>query len=611
MRMFFHRRHRTWLVLLVVLYGGLSVQAQHPARDTLKVYKKLKKMAYRNKYSAMAYDAIFVDPEPKEYPRDPSSNEEKNVNPYLKYKGRIIRNIRIMVYDPFGYSVNDTVPRRVNRTQRAANQLHIRTRRFVVQNKLLFHQNKPLSALELSESERLLREAVFVNDARIVVRPVNAGDSVDVYVFVHDKWPVTVPMAASDIYASARFRNDNLWGLGQQFQQSAGYARNGGFDFSGYYTVANLDNTYISSSLSYNTSQNGTAVNLVFDRPFYSPLAKWAGGVQVTKNWGFYDFTDVHTEKLVRSHLDNMYYDAWAGKNFKLSRDSSLFTQSTNLFSGIRYYRADYQRRPPVEVNNSIRNYHALLGNFGFSIQQFYKDKYIYRFGANEDVPEGFIVQLIYGALKREQEKLRYYLGAELSRAKHFNFGYLSSTFAYGVFFNQRVNNDLTVNYRLNYFSNLKRMGRWYIRQFFNYNLVHGENKFGGETLTLSGSELYGFNPGSLLYGTTKMVFNSETVMYMPYNLVGFRLAPVVMAGMGMVGDPQNRLFASRLYQGYSLGIMIRNENLLSSTFQFSFGLYPFLPDGASYVWKYNPVTSFTLRVRGFYVPRPEFVPYY
>lgn len=604
-----HKRcRRTLSYLILLLFFTQSVYAQQ--KDSLRIYKKLRKMAYRNKYSALAYDAIFVDPEPKEYPRDPTSTEEKNVNPYLKYSGRIIREVHVIVYDPFGHSVTDTVPRRVNRVQRAGNNLHIRTRKFIIHNKLLFKRHTPVKALELSESERLLREAVYVNDAKILIRPVNKGDSVDVYVLVHDKWPVTIPLDVSDIYATARFRNNNLFGLGQQFQQSAGFTRPDRFDFSGYYNIANLDNTYISSALSYNTSRDGTSVNLVFDRPFYSPLAKWAGGIQVSKNWNFYDYADPQSESRVRVPLDNMYYDGWVGKNFKITHDSSLFTQSANLATGIRYYRADYQRRPPFSIEPNIRNYQAFVGNVGFSIQQFYKDKYIYRFGANEDVPEGFMVQLIYGGLKRELTKIRYYLGAEIGRAKHFNFGYLSTTFAYGVFFNRQVNNDLTINYRINYFSDLKRLGRWYFRQFFNYNLVHGENKLAGETLTLSNSELYGFNPGSILYGNTKMVFNSETVAYMPYNIIGFRLAPVLMAGMGVVGDRYQPLYQSRLYQGYSLGVMIRNENLLSSTFQFSYGIYPFFPDGRNNVWIYNPVTSFTLKVRGFYAPRPEFVAY-
>ena len=72
----------------------------------------------------------------------------------------------------------------------------------------------------------------------------------------------------------------------------------------------------------------------------------------------------------------------------------------------------------------------------------------------------------------------------------------------------------------------------------------------------------------------------------------------------------QNKIEKSPLYQAYSFGIMIRNEHLVSSTFQISIGAYPFLPDGTNNVLLFNPLTSFTLRVRSFSMGRPEFISY-
>lgn len=581
-------------------------------KDSLRLYKKLKKVAERNRYASMAYDAIFVNPSAKEYPKNPASRQEKNVNPYLKYSGRIIRNIHVLVYDPFGYSVTDTVRREINKIQKIGNNIHLKTRQFIVINKLLFGDNEPVEALKMSESERILRESAFANDAKIIITEASSRDSVDVTVIVHDKWPIVIPLIVTDISASAKFKNRNLFGLGQEFQQYAGYYRpTNSFDYSGYYNIANIDNTFISATAAYETTVDGTRASLTFDRPFYSPLASWAGGLTTSRGWMKYGYYDAVEEVSRKIPLENLYYDAWLGKNIKLSKDSSLFNQSTNLVVGARYFQNRYQSRPSLSVDPGLQDVWAAVGNVGFSVQQFYKDKYIYRFGANEDVPEGLIVQFIYGAMKREMTKMRYYLGTEFGRAKHFKLGYLSSTIGYGVFFNTQVPNDITVNYKFSYFSDLLRSGRWFFRQFFNYSLVHGENKFGNETVTVNSDELYGFSPGNTLYGKTKMVLNSETVAYMPYNVVGFRMAPVFLAGLAMLGDPQNPLLKSRLYQGYSLGLMFRNENLLTSTFQFSFGFYPFFPEGKNNVLKYNPIGSFTLKVRGFYAPRPDFVAYY
>jgi hypothetical protein len=66
----------------------------------------------------------------------------------------------------------------------------------------------------------------------------------------------------------------------------------------------------------------------------------------------------------------------------------------------------------------------------------------------------------------------------------------------------------------------------------------------------------------------------------------------------------------SPLFQAYSIGLLIRNEHLVSSTFQISVGMYPFLPGLDKNTFAFNPITSFTLRVRGFAMGRPEFIGY-
>jgi hypothetical protein len=583
-------------------------------KDSLRIYKKIKKIASKNRLVKKIYEAVFIDPEPKQYCENTAVCEEVNVNPYMQHEGKIIRNIRIVVYDPFGYSVTDTVRKRINYFQRAGNLSHITTRKWVINNRLLFQQNDSLDALRLSETERLLRGAVFVNDAKVTVEPLlTTTDTVDIRVVVHDKWAITVPLMITDVTSNIRLQNKNLFGLGQQFEQYVGFKRPDVFDYSGYYSIDNLDNTYISSRLAYQASITNTAVGLSFDRGFYSPLVPWAGGTSANHNWNYFHYIDKEDSSAKKMDITSFGYDVWLGRAFKFSKAKTFFNQSTNIILGSRFYHNGYLKRPSFEIdtNRSIYNTSAYIGNVGFAIQQYYKDRFIHRFGANEDVPEGLIIQYIYGGIKKQYDsKIRYYSGMELARAKHFErIGYLSATFSYGVFFNTEVPNDITANFNIYYFSDLKRNGKWFFRQFVYYNFVYGANKLFGETITLSGNELYGFSPGSLS-GNTKMVLNSETVAYAPYNVLGFRFAPIVMIGLGMVGSPQQHIVESNLYQGYSIGVMMRNENLVSSTFQISVGYYPFLPDGKTNVFMYNPVTSFTLRVRAFAVSRPEFVGY-
>lgn len=606
------------LTIVFTMVGSYSYAQKKDAstkNDSLDIYKKIKKKAYKYKITAWAFDVIFVDPDPIEYPAVPTIKlKKKEINPYLKYQGRIIKDIIITVYDPFGHNVNDTIVKNINRSQRFGNRIHSKTRHFVIINRLLFKNNDTINPLSLSETERILRTTVFINDARIYISKSGHKDSVNVHVIVHDKWPITIPILITDIFADAKFRNQNLFGVGQQFEQYGRITRPDEYKFNGYYGIANIDNTFISSRLAYSTDKEATTVGISFDRPFFSPLTPWAGGISTSHSWKTYRYIDTISGENKKIPLNNLDYDIWAGKSFKLvnlNKDKSYFNQSTNIIMGGRHYAGNYLNRPSASIDStkSHFNTNAVLGNIGLSIQQYYKDKFIYRFGANEDVPEGLIIQFTYGGIKYEFQKIRYYLGGEIARAKHFKFGYLSATFSYGIFFNQKVANDFTTNYKVYYFSNLFKKGRWLFREFVNINVVHGENKLIGETINFSGDELYGFE-NRTLSGNSKIALSSETVAYLPYQVIGFRFAPVVSIGLGMIGNSEKKLLTSNLYQAYTIGVMIRNENLLSSTFQFAVGAYPFFPDEGKFTLKYNPIGSFTLRVRIFSISKPEFVSY-
>lgn len=599
---------RIFLLIFFVFIVAVSFSQEH---NSDSIYKKIKNVADKSKFATLIYNAVFVEPKPEEYPSKPVSKEEKIVNPYLKYENRIIRKIVVKVYDPFGHSIKDTIEPKNNFFQRAGNSLHVSSRQWIIINKLLFKENEPLIPLSLSESERLLRQTIYVNDARIFISDVENSDNVDVYVIVQDKWTVNMPVVISDITSYLRFRNENLFGTGNQFEQYVGLTRPDMMDYSGYYNLSNIDNTYISSRIYYETNKDVTSVGLAFDRPFFSPLTKWAGGASYKKTWRYYAYTDSVNGVIKQLRLDNSVYDIWVGRSIKINSKKRFFNQSTNVIYGVRYYTNKFDKRPSftIDAQKTNSNASAFIGNVGFAVQQFYKDKFIYRFGANEDVPHGLIVQFLYGVTENEFSASKYYLGAEIARAKHFKFGYLSATVSCGMFFSKSIQNDITSSFKVNYFSDLFRMGKWYLREFANVNFVSGINKATSGKIVFSSDELYGFNSGSL-DGNSKMVLNLETVAYAPYNLIGFRLAPTALIGMGMIGDKQNKLMKSNLYQAYALGLMVRNENLLSSTFQVTYGLYPFLPSGENYVFKYNPVTSFTLRVKLFVVTRPEFISY-
>jgi hypothetical protein len=106
------------------------------------------------------------------------------------------------------------------------------------------------------------------------------------------------------------------------------------------------------------------------------------------------------------------------------------------------------------------------------------------------------------------------------------------------------------------------------------------------------------------------MILNLETVTYAPYNIIGFRFAPLLLVGCGMLETDKIKLLKSPIYQAYSVGLLIRNENFINASFEVTYGIYPNLPDDNTRFYKFNSVTNFTLKVKSFAISKPGIVAY-
>src|SRR4051812_6840697 len=68
------------------------------------------------------------------------ANVQRNDKPFLQYENRVIRNVVIQSLE-FGTLTKDTVRRLDKRLARFANNIHYKTRAWVVRNNLFFHDN--------------------------------------------------------------------------------------------------------------------------------------------------------------------------------------------------------------------------------------------------------------------------------------------------------------------------------------------------------------------------------------------------------------------------------------------------------------------------------------
>jgi len=599
----------TCLILACLFPFETIGQGQTPT-DSLGFYQRLGIRSKRSKFTSWLFENMVVL-------RKPPIGKSKSLiskkrNQFEGFKGKVIRQIEIRVLDPFGKSVNDTNRSPGNRLERYGNKVHMVSKDFLVRNQLLFKKYDMLDPLRLSETERVLRQLPYISDARIYVKSSNPtdnnqADSVDVAVWVQDQWTI-LPESGFDLTNPNLLLNDrNFGGFGLGFRQEVGYRFSTQRIFlQGKYELFNFRKTFLNGHFDYLISDQKRQMGINIERPFFSPLTRWAGGFQINRTFSrFFPYLD--SAKIARSFpIETNLIDGWLGRSWQLRKGGSVEKQSTSIIAGLRISALKFTRRPDISSDTFYQNANQVLNlaSIGLSRREFYKEKFLYRFGANEDVPTGYAIQIVGGHLNREFEQIQYYTGLSASGGILFEkSGYYAVQLAYGHLFNKSKLYAGLVRANVNYFSNLVLVGRWSFRQFASINSVFGINRAPYNFINLNGSQLYGFQNSSLI-GKCKGILNMETVVYMPYELFGFKLAPVLFLGFGKIGDDIQGFLNSKIYTAISLGLLVRNENLVFNTFEVSIGFYPY--DGGSEWYRLLPVSNYRLRVRDFALPKPE-----
>jgi hypothetical protein len=322
--------------------------------------------------------------------------------------------------------------------------------------------------------------------------------------------------------------------------------------------------------------------------------------------------TDTLGDVVRLDHIEPQDLDTWLGHSFPLARTWSDPARSSAIIMGLRYTGIRYADRPAYDSSgvSAYPTSDRLLLGVGLSVRQYYRERYLYRFGAVEDVPEGMLVKFTGGFRDREAEQRLGYTGIELSRGRHYrHFGYAALFIGYGTFWEKGEMTDPTLSMSFRYFSDLFRVQRWFIRQFVTLSAATIDRKSVTERLDINGEQLYGFSSPSLT-GTHRELLKFETVAYAPYHLLGFRFAPILLAGFGTLGDAADPVLSGRIHTSLGLGILIRNENLLVKTFQVSFSFYPYVPEEDGAVFDVGRYSNFTSRISDFTFTQPNVVGY-
>jgi len=109
--------------------------------------------------------------------------------------------------------------------------------------------------------------------------------------------------------------------------------------------------------------------------------------------------------------------------------------------------------------------------------------------------------------------------------------------------------------------------------------------------------------------GEEKKVLKLESVMFTPYQPLGFRVALFAFADLGTIKGSFFPESNNQIYSGIGLGLRLRNERLVFNTLQLKFTWYPSVPDEASY---HSFVVSGEprLQMQNFFMEKPQVIGY-
>lgn len=578
-------------------------------REIKRKYEEFNDKPDNGKLSRFLNRVLIKDPNRKSISREIESR------PTFKHaQGKIIRSIEIVTLDPFGYSVNDTTEMPDKWIERAGNTAHVRSSRLAVRNYLLFRKNKALDSTTILESERILRSQQFIRRVQIEAHSVGvASDSVDVKIRVLDSWStILVPNLSSSGY-KIRLRERNFMGLGHTFHNKIQHRTDDGkMAYSANYKIPNIYNTYISSNLRFTTDLDDNQFKRVgFNREFYSNIAKWAGGVEVSELYYRDSLPNAQQDYEMQpvKYFEQKY---WGGYSVPIVNNPESAYANYRMVSSVAYETKNFSEVPTQEYDSIgyYSNDRHLLFKIALSSNSYVQDKYIFRYDEIEDIPVGVLYSITTG-IRKKRDRNQPYLGGRYSFGNYHRIGYVGGDLQVGGFYDRGKIYQAAVNLKFTYFTPIFDMGSWRLRQFVTQSLVYGINRdpIIIDNLGLLGeSGIKGFN--ETVYGNKRAVLTLQTQTYSPWAWQGFRFNPFFNTTLGLVSEKGKTLVKGPLHTRIGIGVLITNDYFVVDRFQLSFSYYPHIPANGSHILDINGIRNYHLRLPHFNSTRPEVVPY-
>jgi hypothetical protein len=524
----------------------------------------------------------------KFYAIQPANKNMRVTNSNLvAFDGMIIRKIEIKKVNVFAKNAMDTSYVPVNWLQKAGTTIHTGTRDKIIKRNLLLKPGDRLDVFMAAENERLIRDMPYIMDARFLARPISGEpDSVDLVLLTRDLWPVGLNIELSSANSgNAGLGYYNIFGYGHQFLTSTYWdgKHNPVFGYQLLYGIPNIKGSFVTTELEYIDRWNTNTGRLRIARDFKTVGFKYAGAAEIENSSLTRDII-LPDSSLADQHWKYTNYELWMGRIFQLKRSIPTGISSGLFFSGRIFVNHNYLG-PKTSENlfYAFQDKTQLLFSGGYSHQGFRKDNMIYTFDRIEDVPFGYLINFTSG-VEWGQYKIRPYLAGSISTGKYFRgTGYLYGLLEYGTFISENSLEQGTLQIQLRSFTRLHTWAGIQYRNFVTLTYLDGINRYKEEFTSLENrGGIHGLTSSPSLRGNEKLTLNLESVVFNRYRFLGFRFAYFGSVDLGFIKNENAGFLDFKPFSGISLGVRIRNDQLIFDTFELKFSFYPGLPGDAN-----------------------------
>ena len=547
---------------------------------------------------------------------------KKNEASFSKFKGKIIRTIIIQKLN-FEGTVNDTSRIVKNFFNDLGNKLHPNTSDRVIRNNLFFSEGDTLYPALLADNERFLRDISYLQDAKILIRnSFNSDDRVDVIIVCKDLFPVGGSAdLGSEKLLNFEVNDDNLAGTGDRiaFRNMVDLDRNPHYGFRAEYLKRNIMGSFVNINIAYSNMEPAfnsgrreeTALFIKADLPLVSPYSTWTGGYESSQRFTTNNYID---DSSYNSDYKYNYsiHDLWVGYN--IGAKKHLSEQIANRRKHILAIRGVYRKfidipnYDKIFYNSFYANLTSILTSVSVFEQDYYHTNFVYGFGRNEDVPEGFSMSLT-GGWTNKNDFSRPYLGFDYQR---FYFtrknAYVNYIFKFGTYYGDKQLEDLSLLTGFEYFTKLGGVkgSRWRTRQFISGSVTQLMHTELNDPLRISG--IYGLPEINdiTIKASTRITGNFESVFYNTWKFFGFSFAPFGFTNISYLRKSGASISEGDIYSSIGAGIRTRNENLVFGTMELRAYYYP-RAVGSMNIWNLVFNTDLKYKYNSQLVAKPDF----